>query len=256
VNLPEPQEIPAEGVLEYKYYEVPMPVPAGTWLRGTELRIPNPEVVHHILVYMRHPGDDFDFTQEYIASYVPGHAAQLFPEGTGTLVPEKATLLFQLHYTTNGRALVDEPALGLYLHTTPPAHEIHLGSAVSKDFVVPAETVSYSTRAHFTAADDILVYALAPHMHYRGRQMSFEAVYPTGAREMLLSVPDYDFYWQHTYQLAAPKRLPKGTVIEVAGAFDNSVRNPINPDPSKRLIWGDQSTDEMFIGSVLYRAAD
>jgi hypothetical protein len=256
VNLPEPQAIPAEGVLEYKYYEVPMPVPAGTWLRGTELRIPNPEVVHHILVYMRHPGDDFDFTQEYIASYVPGHAAQLFPEGTGTLVPEKASLLFQLHYTPNGRALVDEPALGLYLHATPPAHEIHLGSAVSRDFAIPATAVAYKTRAHFTAEDDILVYALAPHMHYRGRRMSFEAVYPTGAREMLLSVPDYDFYWQHTYQLAEPKRLPKGTVIEVAGAFDNSVRNPINPDPTKRLIWGDQSTDEMFIGSVLYRAAE
>lgn len=256
VPLPEPQQIPAEGVLEYKYYEVPLDLPAGTWLRGTELRIPNPDVVHHILVYMRHPGDDFDFTQEYIASYVPGHQPGLFPEGTGKQVPEKASLLFQLHYTPSGRALVDEPTLGLYLCPSPPEHEIFLGSAVDRNFVVPANATEYRTRASFKADTDILVYLLAPHMHYRGRSMSFEAVYPSGEREMLLSVPDYDFYWQHSYHLAEPKRLPAGTVIEVAGAFDNSVRNALNPDPSKRLTWGDQSTDEMFIGSVLYRKVD
>jgi hypothetical protein len=93
-------------------------------------------------------------------------------------------------------------------------------------------------------------------MHYRGSRMYFEAFYPDGEREVLLSVPDYDFYWQHSYHLAQPKRVPAGTTIRVAGAFDNSVRNPINPDPSQRLGWGDQSTDEMFIGSVLYRQVD
>ena len=256
VQLPEPQEIPAEGVLEYKYYEMPLNLPAGTWVSGTEIRVTQPQVMHHVLVYMRRPGESIDFTQEYIASYVPGHDPGFYPKDTGKPVPPNATLLFQLHYTTNGKAVVDTPELGIYLHKSPPAHEIFLGSAVNKDFYVPAFEPEVEADATFTAPSDILIYSLSPHMHYRGSRMFFEAFYPDGEREVLLSVPDYDFYWQHSYHLAQPKRVPAGTTIRVAGAFDNSVRNPINPDPSQRLGWGDQSTDEMFIGSVLYRQVD
>lgn len=256
VKLPTPQEIPAEGVLDYRYYEMPLELPAGTWIRGTEVRITQPQVMHHVLVYLRRVGEDIDFTQEYIASYVPGHDPGFFPEGTGKPVPEKATLLFQLHYTPNGRAVTDTPELGIYLCKEKPAHEVFLGSAVNRNIQVPPRASESETSAVFRAPEDILVYSFAPHMHYRGSRMSFEAIYPDGRREMLLSVPTYDFYWQHSYHLAEPLRFPKGTVIQVDGAFDNSVRNPINPDPSQQLAWGEQSTDEMYIGSILYRAAD
>jgi hypothetical protein len=124
VKLPEPQQIPADGTLEYKYYEVPLDLPEGTWLRGTEVRISQPEVMHHVLVYMRHAGEEIDFTQEYIASYVPGHDPGFFPEGTGKPVPANATLLFQLHYTPNGRAVTDSPELGIYLCKEKPQHEV------------------------------------------------------------------------------------------------------------------------------------
>jgi len=38
------------------------------------------------------------------------------------------------------------------------------------------------------------------------------------------------------------------TWIFCTGGFDNSARNPSNPNPDKRVEWGDQSFDEMFIG--------
>jgi len=256
VKLPEPQEIPADGVLDYRYYEMPLELPAGTWLRGTEVRITQSQVMHHVLVYMLQDGQEIDFTQEYIASYVPGHDPGFYPDGTGKPVPTKAKLLFQLHYTPNGKAVTDTPELGLYFCKEKPTHEIFLGSAVDRGIAIPAHATEAEASAVFRAPADILVYSLAPHMHYRGRRMSFEAIYPDGQHEMLLSVPSYDFYWQHSYHLAEPKRIPKGTVIQVAGAFDNSKRNPINPDPTKALRWGEQSTNEMFIGSILYRAAD
>lgn len=255
VKLPEPQTIPAEGVLDYRYYEVPLDLPPGTWLRGTEVRITQPQVMHHVLVYMRREGEDIDFTQEYIASYVPGHDPGLFPEGTGKPVPDRARLLFQLHYTPNGREVIDTPELGIHLCKEPPTHEVFLGSAVNRDFSIPPHATDAELSAVFRAPQDLLVYSFAPHMHYRGKRMSFEAIYPDGRREMLLSVPAYNFYWQHSYHLAEPLRIPRGTVIQVDGAFDNSVRNPINPDPSQPLRWGDQSTNEMYIGSILYRAA-
>jgi hypothetical protein len=42
--------------------------------------------------------------------------------------------------------------------------------------------------------------------------------------------------------------MPAGTWILCTGGFDNSARNPSNPNPDKRVIWGAQSFDEMFIG--------
>ena len=40
----------------------------------------------------------------------------------------------------------------------------------------------------------------------------------------------------------------------MTGSFDNSVRNPNNPDPAKQVVFGQQSWDEMFIG--FFEAAD
>ena len=66
--------------------------------------------------------------------------------------------------------------------------------------------------------------------------------------EILLDVPRYDFNWQLTYDLAKPMLLPKDTVIHCTAYFDNSENNPANPDPTKRVRWGDQSWEEMMIG--------
>jgi hypothetical protein len=43
--------------------------------------------------------------------------------------------------------------------------------------------------------------------------------------------------------------LPKGTRIDVKLTYDNTAGNPHNPsNPPKRVLWGEQSFDEM--GSV------
>jgi hypothetical protein len=82
--------------------------------------------------------------------------------------------------------------------------------------------------------------------------MKYEAIYADGTREVLLSVPHYDFHWQTLYRLETPKRLPAGTRLVVSGAFDNSLQNPHNPDPSRTVSWGDQSNDEMFADFLRY----
>ena len=100
---------------------------------------------------------------------------------------------------------------------------------------------------------DVLVYSLLPHSHYRGRVSDFRAIYPDGREELLLSVPRYDFNWQHTYAFAEPKRLPAGTRLVHSTTWDNSARNRANPDPSREVRWGLQSWDEMLYGAVRFR---
>ena len=73
-----------------------------------------------------------------------------------------------------------------------------------------------------------------------------EAVYPDGRRETLFNVPRYDFRWQRTYSLSRPKLLPKGTKLITTAQFDNSANNPLNPDASKTVRWGEPSGDEMM----------
>ena len=58
-----------------------------------------------------------------------------------------------------------------------------------------------------------MLLSFLPHMHLRGKDFRYEAIYPDGRRETLLSVPQYDFNWQHLYQLKEPKLIPKGSTI-------------------------------------------
>ena len=91
-------------------------------------------------------------------------------------------------------------------------------------------------------------------MHTRGK--SFVAYRKRdGAREVLIDVPRYDFNWQLSYDYATPLEVSKGTLIHIEGVFDNSAENSANPDPSKRVRWGQQTTDEMLIGYIDYELA-
>jgi hypothetical protein len=107
--------------------------------------------------------------------------------------------------------------------------------------------------ATWTAPRDVDVFAFMPHMHFRGKDFEFTAVYPDGRREVLLNVPAYDFNWQLGYELKTPIHMAKGTKIECVAHFDNSANNKFNPDPSKEVHWGDQTWEEMMIGFVLYK---
>ena len=98
-----------------------------------------------------------------------------------------------------------------------------------------------------------------PHMHLRGKDMTYTLTYPDGKSEIALSVPKYDFAWQLGYDLAEPLKVPKGTKLHVDAHYDNSVNNKFNPDPTKDVFAGTQTWEEMmapFFGVVVDRSVD
>ena len=97
---------------------------------------------------------------------------------------------------------------------------------------------------------DVTLLSMNPHTHVRGKAFRYQVTYPTGESEVLLDVPKFDFNWQLSYYLQQPKVLPKGTKIETIAWYDNSPNNPSNPDASKRVLWGDQTWEEMTAGFV------
>src|SRR5205085_9924175 len=95
-----------------------------------------------------------------------------------------------------------------------------------------------------------------PHAHYRGESSKLEIIYPNGERKVLLSLPKYDFNWQRDYDFAEPVKIPAGSKLLATYTYNNSKRNPANPDPKRTVPWGDQSFDEMFFTALRYRWVD
>ena len=259
VAFDQPVEVPTEGVLDYVYLEVPIPLDRDRWVSGVEILPGAVEVVHHALTFVKFPPKYSYLQPEYdggeggfFAGFVPGSEAKPFPEGTGKFLPRGSSIIFQMHYTAVGKAMNDLTQLGIWFHDETPEHELETRAVVDEDFSIPAGTPNHETHASMYIERDVLLYAMSPHMHYRGSWINYTAKYPNGEEEVLLSVPFYDFNWQRLYEFAEPKAIPGGTEIIVTGAFDNSPMNPYNPDPNTIVTWGEQSWEEMFIGYMLY----
>ncbi len=257
-------EVPATGVLDYINVDVELPFEEDKWVRAVQFIAGDESVLHHLLTYVTAPAEDFDggesdtrsIARRFLEGYAPGKVdAMTFPENTGVYIPEGHKLSMQFHYTTNGRATSDETILGLYMYDEPPEHE-NFTRSVSGMFRIPPYAQDHAAEAAYVFQEDVVVTGLRAHMHFRGKDMQFAAEYPDGTMEQLLSVPNYSYAWQPTYQLSDPKALPAGTKVHVTGTFDNSEYNPANPDPSKELTFGLQSWDEMFIGYWTYHAAE
>jgi hypothetical protein len=163
-------------------------------------------------------------------------------------LPKGATFNFEVHYTTNGRPQTDETEVGLYLAKEQPRMRFETRGFETRDLDIPPGDPDARHTISYCFKKDTRIFGLSPHMHVRGKWFKFELLRPDGKRETLLSVPSYDFNWQTSYRLAEPKLVPAGSWLLCTGGFDNSPKNPHNPDATARARWGPQSWNEMFMG--------
>ena len=187
-----------------------------------------------------------------LVNWAVGEEAPVFLPGTAKRIPAGSTLVFQLHYTTDGEPGVDRSRLGLIFADEPPEREIRTGMILNPLFALPPGAANHEVEAEATFAEDVKVWTMHPHMHLRGKDMTYTVTYPDGRSEIVLRVPSFDFGWQTDYWLAEPLLLPKGSKMHVSAHFDNSPANRDNPDPTATVRWGDQTWEEMMIGFFTY----
>ncbi len=247
IELPTEIEIPASGTLGYKYVTVPTNFKEDTWVRFAEVRPGDREHAHHIVVGVREPGSQ-DELGEFLAGYGPGSVPEMLLPGQAKLIKAGSALVFQLHYTTDGKPGRDRSRVGLILAHEKPRERVMMLAAANVRFSIPAGDPDCRLEARVTLHEDATLVSLLPHMHLRGKSFEFRVKYPDGRKETLLVVPHYSYDWQLSYYLDRPLRLPRGAVIECTAHFDNSPNNPRNPDPEKAVKFGAQSWDEMMIG--------
>ena len=276
-KLPKPYQVPAKGTIEYTYITVSEPFKEDTWVMAGEIRPSLRSNVHHVIANVRPKGSKWMteaqvgsepyapgpsrnedlikanggnpavLDNEFLVGYVPGMEAQRFDlDDSAKLIPAGADIVFELHYTTNGTAGEDLTMVGLELAKTPPKRLFMSLTAAQTNLHIAPGDPNAEAKATLTFGQPVDFVYMQPHMHLRGKDMKIDAVYPTGAKETLLSVPRYDFNWQIVYYEKTPLRFPRGTTLELTAHWDNSAANKWNPDPTATVRWGDQSWQEML----------
>lgn len=254
------QSIPATGVIDYRFIPVDLNLDKDIWIQAVEFIPGDRQVLHHVIAYLSSPADktargrqNGSARGQSIGGFAPGRQPDAFRDNSGRLVPKGSNLLLQMHYTTSGRETVDETEIGLFIHDKPPNYIMAGGVAGQRRFLIPAHAKEHELEGEQLIERDAYLYSMTPHMHFRGKYMSYTAEYPDGTSEILLSVPKYEFNWQFSYELKEPLFLPAGTRLVARGAMDNSDRNRFNPDPSMPVRFGLQTKHEMFFGFTTLR---
>jgi hypothetical protein len=246
LEMPAEFNVPASGALDYQYIPVPTNFTEDKWVEAVEVRPGDRTVVHHAIVVV--DSGNGSRGQEYLAGYAPGMTPQLWKPGQARLIKAGSSLIFQMHYQTNGKPARDRTKIGLIFAKKPAAEQI-VGMQVAAHWLaIPPHEPNYRVQASETIRETSYLMGMRAHMHLRGKAFTFRAVYPGGETETLLDIPKYDFNWQPYYYLETPKLLLKGTRIEATAVFDNSTNNPFNPNPGTTIFWGPQTWDEMMIG--------
>jgi hypothetical protein len=193
------------------------------------------------------------FQEGALASFLPGRPPDIFPDASAKWIPPGAKLEFVVHYARTSKASqTDRTSVGLYLAPAPPARVLRRMDLRNFFFRIPPGDARHEVKRCYTFERDKLLLSITPHMHYRGHDVVYELVRPDGRREILLSVPGYNFNWQLVYRLEKPIRVEKGSQLIVTAHYDNSPNNPANPDPALAIRWGDKSEEEMMTSWIEY----
>jgi mono/diheme cytochrome c family protein len=275
LQMPAAFDLPASGPDIYRNFVIPTGLTEDKWVRAVEFRPSARKVVHHVL-YAYVPGgslkkrDGADGAPGFggmgTVGVVPGQAGGglggwavgntpvFLPDGLAWPLPKGSDFILQMHFHLTGKAESERSTIGIYFADKAPDKRMFgvqvpalfgFGSGID----IPAGAKAYTIEDSVTLPVDVLAYSAGGHAHYVGKEMKATATLPDGTIQPLLWIPDWDFAWQDRYNYKKPVVLPKGTRIDVKLTYDNSSDNPRNPsNPPKRVLWGEQSFDEM--GSV------
>jgi mono/diheme cytochrome c family protein len=272
VTMPVAVPIPAHGTVEYTYEIVPTGFTEDKWVQISQVLPSSPEYVHHGVIYIRPPDskwlrsapvgvpftastltdpqdrhDAHGTTSDMLLVYAPGSSPDEWQAGMAKFVPAGSDLIFQMHYTTDGRAGSDRSSVGMIFAKQKPAQRVITLQLTNDSFLIPPGADNFPVEVHGTLPNDCLLLSFFPHMHLRGKRFEYNIVRADRSVETLLLV-NYDFHWQLSYKLAQPIPLKAGTELQAIAWFDNSANNPHNPDPNRAVRWGDQTSEEMMVG--------
>jgi len=266
VKMDEPFEVPAGGRDIFRNFVIPVELTEDKLVSLAEFRPGNRRVVHHALFFLDRSGaarkkDTADPGPGYgsfggpgflpsgsIGGWAPGGAPQPLRDGMGRQFQKGSDLVLQIHYHPSGKVERDQSSIGIHFVKQKSQKAVIPITIIDRRLYFAPGSDRHAISGSYTLPVETTMVVVIPHMHLLGREAKATATLPDGTVEPLVRIKDWDFNWQDQYHLAQPRTFPKGTRLDYEAAYDNSEKNPLNPNsPPKEVTWGEETTDEMFL---------
>jgi mono/diheme cytochrome c family protein len=249
----------------FRTFVMPIPVDSVKYVRAVHFRPAAAHVVHHANIRVDRtpasreldradPSAGYEgvmatsarFPDGHFLAWTPGQAPTAAPRGLAWRLEPGTDLVVQLHLQPGGLSRQVQAVAGFYFDSEPPSRIPSIVKLSRQDLDIPAGRAAHVVEDSFTLPVDVELQAVQPHAHTRARDVRGVARLPDGSMKTLISIPDWDFRWQHLFRYVAPLALPKGTTVAMRITYDNSAANPRNPTrPPARAQYGWQTNDEM-----------
>jgi Copper type II ascorbate-dependent monooxygenase, C-terminal domain len=260
--------IPDQGVEEFRFFSIPTNLATDIHLAGVDFVPGNKKQVHHSRIMVdstqRIRGIDglseldpkikefqkIPLADEFLYGWVPGNEGIFFPAGTGKRIGKGSDLILNIHYSPTSKKQEDQSKINLYFTKSPVEREVKTLTLRENDisnqpFLIPANSLK-TFYISYTIEEDISLISIMPHMHFLGKSFQALAATPDGNAIPLIKIDSWDFNWQSTYVFNNLLKIPAGSIIIMQATYDNTDRNPANPNhPAKDVGYGWNSTDEM-----------
>jgi hypothetical protein len=262
-----PYTLKKDAIDDYELFAFDYTFLQDTWISGIEVHPGNKSAVHHIAIYIlpdrltagpdgRVEGagaDTLIMGGQLVLFWNPGSLPRMFKDGSAMLIQKGSRLGIQVHYApTTKDNVVDQSWIGLHYATGVVDRMVHFQYGGKSRIDIPAGEEHYQLIDYKKFRTDALITMFGAHMHLRGKSFTIRLIYPDGRKETVFELPQFYFYWQRSYSLVRPLAIPKGTVAEYTAVWDNSPRNPYNPDPKQSVHFGFRTSDEMMGASIIY----
>jgi peroxiredoxin len=179
-----PVDVKAEGVESYRHYAVDPGFTEDKWVKLAECMPGNRAVVHHIIVYIKPPGEDATQPQildrdrrglVFLAGFAPGTRPLVSPPGWAKKIPAGSQLVFEMHYTPIGTPQQDRSSVGLiFVDEKEVTHRLSTAGAANSKFEIPPHDANYKVESSRRFDKDATLLSLFPHMHMRGKSFRYE----------------------------------------------------------------------------------
>ena len=254
-------EVPADGPDLFPKQRIELDLAEERWVQAIEFLPGDRRATHHFQATYTTPrresggpiGSGERVSQGAAGSgvfgiWTAGMPPYVFPEGTGRVLGPGTTITMDSHYHPFGETTSDVTRIGIHFGEGELEREVATVSVANTGIRIPPGAGHHAEEGFFQPDDDMQILAFSPHMHVRGKAMTYRIVHADGTSETLLDVPKYDYNWQWLYYPTEPVDLPASSRIEVTAVWDNSEDNPANPDPTREIIYRGDVFNEMFVG--------
>lgn len=244
---------PGKNNIEYQSIHFAADIKEDLYISEWEIRPKERSALHHANL-VRSPkklevvgiGQAVAGGGDYIGSYLPGARPMKYPAGTALRIPAGSHLSIQVHYVGAEKEVTDHLMFGVkFAHGRIDKIVRAVGTDDYAIDIAPGQE-DWKIDTEVKLLYELTLLSSGAHMHLRGKSYIMKVILPDGSEKLITEVPRYDFNWQSNYELAQPISVPKGSRFHVEAHWDNSAKNPNNPDPTARVIYGPWTENEML----------